>query len=549
MTLNGIPAASGIAIGTAYVLRDDGDVVGQDCKQWSGDAATEKGRLNAALADAGRELSELITRGKNEGDTALAEILNSHLCILRDPEIADGARRRIEEDSLSAEKAIAESIHETAAIFGEMDDDPYLQERAKDVEDVGRRILRKLTGKIAQDLSNLPADTIVVAADLKPSDTATLDRKHAIGFATDSGGATSHTAILAKAAGIVAVVGSGTISKSAKDGDTVIVDGSSGSILVNPDSDTLELYRKKRAQYLARLDRQKKFLGKPCITGTGKRVVLAANIGSEKDVEYALANGADAIGLFRTEFLFLDRDAAPSEDEQFAVYKSVLDQMDGKPVIVRTLDIGGDKDVPYLGLPHEENPFLGARALRLCFMRPDLFRTQLRALLRAAAFGNLEIMFPMVQSVDEIQQAKKMMAECAEALAAEGEVFRNDIRVGIMIEIPAAAIIADTLARHCDFFSIGTNDLTQYVLAADRGNRSISHIYDPFHPAVLALIKTTIDAAHANGIPCGMCGEFAGNSEAIPLLANYGLDEFSMSASLLPAAREVFMSRDRPGQE
>jgi phosphotransferase system enzyme I (PtsI) len=548
MVQNGIPAAPGIAIGTAFVLRDDDPGERQHGNRVAG-AEEETARLDKAIAEAERELAELVAKGKSEGDAARAEILNSHLCILRDPEITDEAKRRIAKENQSAEAAIAEAIRETAEIFAEMDDDPYLQERARDIEDVGRRILRKLSGKAAPDLSNLPPDTIVVAQELKPSDTATLDRKHVIGFATDSGGATSHTAILAKAAGLVAVVGSGSVSASVRDGDIVIVDGTIGLILVNPDRDTQESYRMKRDEYIARVERQKRLIGEPCVTRAGKRVVLAANIGGPQDVDRALANGAEAIGLFRTEFLFLDRDAAPDEEEQFAAYKAVLERMGGKSVIVRTLDIGGDKEVPYLGLPREDNPFLGARALRLCFMRPELFRTQLKALLRAAAFGNLEIMFPMVQSVGEIEKAKAIMAECAEELAVAGIDYGKNIRVGIMIEIPAAAIISGELARHCDFFSIGTNDLTQYTLAADRGNQSIAGIYDPFHPAVLSLIRTTIEAAHANGILCGMCGEFAGNPEAIPRLVDYGLDEFSMSASLLPAAREIIMTRECRGRE
>jgi phosphotransferase system enzyme I (PtsI) len=548
MVLNGIPAAPGIAIGTAFVLREDAPGEPQHGNRIAG-AEEETARLDKAIAEAERELAVLVARGKKDGDAAGAGILNSHLCILRDPEITDEAKRRIAEENQTAEAAITEAIRETAEIFAEMDDDPYLQERARDIEDVGRRILRKLSGKAAPDLSNLPPDTIVVAQELKPSDTATLDRKHVIGFATDSGGATSHTAILAKAAGLVAVVGSGSVSASVRDGDIVIVDGTIGLILINPDRDTQESYRMKRDEYIARVERQKRLIGEPCVTRAGKRVVLAANIGGPQDVDRALANGAEAIGLFRTEFLFLDRDTAPDEEEQFAAYKAVLERMGGKPVIVRTLDIGGDKEVPYLGLPREDNPFLGARALRLCFMRPELFRTQVKALLRAAAFGNLEIMFPMVQSVGEIEKAKAIMAECAEELAAAGIDYGKDIRVGIMIEIPAAAIISGELARHCDFFSIGTNDLTQYTLAADRGNQSIAGIYDPFHPAVLSLIRTTIEAAHANGIPCGMCGEFAGNPEAIPRLVDYGLDEFSMSASLLPAAREIIMTRECCGRE
>jgi phosphotransferase system enzyme I (PtsI) len=542
MTLTGIPASPGIAIGTAFLFYDETEAGTGNKTIGSIDPYAEINKLEEAMRTVERELTGFVEKSKNVGDAAQADILNSHIYILRDPEIVSEAKRFITEEKMRAEDAYTAAIRETAEIFAGMDDDPYLQERAKDIEDVGNRVTRKLTGVQTQDLSNLPPNTIVVARELKPSDTATLDRNHVIGFATDTGGATSHTAILAKAAGLVAVVGAGDMSPQIKNGEMLILDGTYGIIIVNPDSATLGSYKEKQTAHLDRTEYLKKLAQLPCVTSSGKRIILAANIGSEQEVEEAAKNGADAIGLFRTEFLYLDRDSAPDEEEQFLIYKFVLERMGNKPVIVRTLDIGGDKEIPYLGLPREENPFLGARALRLCFMYPEIFRTQIRALLRASVFGTLEIMFPMVQSVEEIEEAKKFLGDCKHELAAEGKGFAKEIRVGIMIEIPAAAIISDELARHCDFFSIGTNDLTQYTLAADRGNKAVAKLYNPFHPAVLKLIKTTIDSAHKHGIPCGMCGEFAGNPEAIPLLLEYGLDEFSMSAALIPATKDIIMN-------
>jgi phosphoenolpyruvate-protein phosphotransferase (PTS system enzyme I) len=541
ITGKGIPASPGIVIGSVYVYREAA-IGNPRARKTPFDANEETRRLDDAIRNAEKELMDLM--GQGDGGKERNEILNSHLCILRDPEIAGEARKAIADDSLFAEDAIGRSVAETASIFADMDDDPYLRERAKDIEDVGERILRNLAGVKETNLSNLPPGTVIVAKDLKPSDTARIDRANVIGFAVDSGGETSHTAILAKAMNLVAVVGIGNITSSVADGDRIILDGSTGIAIVNPSPETITDYLAKRDRFLRLRERLLAAASTECVDRNGKKILVAANIGNPEDVSTAVENGADAIGLFRTEFLYLDRESEPDEEEQFKIYSSVLSRAGGRPVIVRTLDIGGDKDVPYLNLPKEDNPFLGMRALRLCLAMPELFRTQLRALLRASVSGELGIMFPMIQSVEELETAKTFLADCARELDEEGLPRAKNVKTGVMIEIPAAALIADELAARCDFFSIGTNDLTQYTLAVDRGNETVAYLYDSFHPAVLALIKRSIEAAHRQGIPCGMCGEFAGNPEAIPILLDYGLDEFSMSAAGIPAAKEAIRSRE-----
>lgn len=546
MDMQGIPVSAGIAIGKAFLYRNVPLASsGSECTALPVDSGTERNRLERAVAEAERQLSELIGRIPPADGKQEADILNTQKYLLRDPEIIGAADKAIKERYISAEQAVTEAVKETAAVFSEMDDDPYLKERSGDIEDIGRRLISILTGSGgACSLAELPPDSVVIAETLGPSDTAQLDRTHAAAIITEHGGPTSHAAILARTMELPAVAGVQRISSLAADSDTVIVDGCTGRVFVNPEASVVEEYTRKAAAYAEQKRELRKNIHVPCRTKSGKNILLAANIGSPADIDRALENGAGGVGLFRTEFLYLDRSAPPDEEEQYRIYRAAAEKLGTRPLVVRTLDIGGDKEIPYLHLPKEDNPFLGTRAIRLCFVQPELFKTQLRALLRAAVYGNIKIMFPMVSSADDILTAKRFIAECAQELAAEKQQYNADAETGIMIEIPAAAIIAEDLAPLCSFFSIGTNDLTQYTLAVDRTNESLAPLYNPFHPAVLALIRRTIEAAHKAGIPCAMCGEFAGNPEAVPQLLKYGLDEFSVSVSVLPETRRLITEAD-----
>jgi phosphoenolpyruvate-protein phosphotransferase (PTS system enzyme I) len=543
MDIQGIPISDGMAVGKAFLysgipLESSGTGKGGI----TADPETEKNRLEQAVTEAERQLSELIGRIPAEDGKQEADILNTQKYLLRDPEIIGAAAEAVQKRSITAEQAVTEAVKESAAVFAEMDDDPYLKERSGDIEDIGRRLLSILCGSCtACPLSALPPDSIVIAETLGPSDTVQLDREHTAAIVTEHGGSTSHAAILARTMELPAVSGIQGMSTLVSEGNTVIVDGCTGQVFIKPEPAIIEEYTRKIAAYEERKHELKKSVHIPCRTKAGKDIMLAANIGSPDDIDRALENGAGGVGLFRTEFLYLDRPAPPDEEEQYRIYRTAAEKLGARPLVVRTLDIGGDKEIPYLHLPREDNPFLGTRAIRLCFARPELFKIQLRALLRAAVHGNIKIMFPMVSSADDILTAKRFIAECARELDSEKQKYNAEIETGIMIEIPAAAIIADELAPLCSFFSIGTNDLTQYTLAVDRTNESLAALYNPFHPAVLALIRKTIEAAHKAGIPCAMCGEFAGNPKAVPLLLAYGLDEFSVSVSVLPETRRLIM--------
>jgi phosphotransferase system enzyme I (PtsI) len=447
-------------------------------------------------------------------------------------------------EKIASEKVNAESaLHETAQTFiqlFEQMDNEYMRERAADIRDVTKRVLCHLLGVEFAAPSHLAEEVIIVAEDLTPSDTAQLDRRYVKGFVTDIGGRTSHSAIMARSLEIPAVVGTTDVTRKAAGGVTIILDGHEGLVIIDPTPEEVEAYRKKQAEYQRRKGELAKLVHTATVSKDGVHVELAANIGSVQDLVGALENGAEGVGLFRTEFLYMGRDDFPSEDEQFQAYKQVLEQMGEKPVVIRTLDIGGDKQLAYMNLPQELNPFLGFRAIRLCLEQQDLFRTQLRALLRASAFGNLKIMFPMIATLEEFRQAKRVLTEEKQALLEQGIAVSDRLEVGIMIEIPAAALIADQFAKEVDFFSIGTNDLIQYTMAADRMNERVSYLYQPYHPAVLRLIHRVIQAAHAEGKWVGMCGEMAGDPVAIPILLGMGLDEFSMSAgSILPARYQI----------
>ncbi len=534
----GIAASKGYAIGQV-VIKEESEVTVVETKIT--DLEAEKGRLKKAIEASREQLSKIKEKAEIELGPEKAAVFDSHMMLLDDPEFTGAVEMNIESSMVNAEKALNDVIEMYMGIFGAMEDE-YMKERAADVKDVGKRILANLAGKAGSGLENLEENTIVVAHDLTPSDTAQLDKNKVIGFLTNIGGRTSHSAIMARTLEIPAVVGLMDITESVKDGDTVILDGEEGLAIINPDAVTIAQYEEKKAAYEKEKEELKKLIQVETHTKAGKRVEVCGNIGKAEDIHQVLENGGDGVGLFRTEFLYMDRNEMPTEEEQFEAYKYVAEKAAGKPIVIRTLDIGGDKKLPYLPLLEEMNPFLGYRAIRLCLDRKDIFKIQLRALLRASAYGNIKIMFPMIASLEEFLAAKEVLSECMEELRAEGKEFNADLEVGMMVEIPAAAVCADELAKHVDFFSIGTNDLIQYTLAADRMNEKISYLYNPQHPAVLRLIKMTIDAAHKEGKWCGMCGEAAGDEAMIPILVEYGLDEFSMSATSMLRAKQIIMN-------
>jgi phosphoenolpyruvate-protein phosphotransferase (PTS system enzyme I) len=537
----GIAASPGIAIGKAFALRPAEPVQALD--QAPGDVAVELARFEAALAASEKELTALRERVARRVGEAEAAVFDAHLMMLQDPSLTEAVRSDVEGGS-SALAALEQVVAGFKAVFEGMDD-PYMRERAADIGDVGQRLARHITGAAVRDLSALTEPSVIIAHDLTPSETAQLDSATALGFATESGGRTSHSAIMARSLGLPATVGIPGLLGQVQNGDMVIVDGDTGLVLVNPDEATLTDYRTRAERLAAEREEMTALKELPAVTADGHRVELAANVGTPRDVAPALANGAEAVGLYRTEFLFMDREQLPTEDEQYEAYKAVVEGMGGRPVIIRTLDIGGDKQIPYLEMPTEMNPFLGWRALRMCLDRPDLFKTQLRALWRAGVHGPTKVMFPMVSNLDEVRRAKALLEEARAELVAAGVAVAEKLSVGIMIEIPAAALVADQMAREVDFFSIGSNDLIQYTMAVDRMNERIAGLYDPFHPGVLRLISMVIEAAHRHGKWAGMCGEMAGDPTAIPVLLGLGLDEFSMSAGSIPRAKRLIRSLNR----
>jgi phosphotransferase system enzyme I (PtsI) len=537
--LTGIAASRGIAIGPAFLLQEFSLEVSRRSLTPE-ETEKELVRLEQAVNDTKAQIESIKERAEKELGAEEAEIFAAHLMMVSDPEFLGAIRNQVTEQRVNAEAAIQDVVDMYVNLFSAMEDE-YMRERAADIRDVGRRILRNLMGVKEVALSELAEDVVVLAHDLTPSDTAQLNR-HVLGFATEIGGRTSHSAIMARSLELPAVVGVSGLLSGIQSGDLVIVDGEQGRVIVNPTEEELKQYQQRKEALLQEKEALRALVDKPSITTDGRRVELAANIGTPKDAEGALRNGAEGIGLYRTEFLYMDRQELPGEEEQFEAYKRVAVAMGDRPVVIRTLDIGGDKELPYLQLPKEANPFLGYRAIRLCLDRKDLFTIQLRAILRASAYGKLRIMYPMISSLEELRQANAVLETVKRELRESGVPFDEAIQVGMMIEVPSAAVAADLLAPEVDFFSIGTNDLIQYTLAADRMNERISYLYQPFHPAVLRLIRHVINAAHQHGKWVGMCGEMAGDLLAIPLLLGFGLDEFSMSASSILNARALITS-------
>ncbi|MBB5172665.1 phosphoenolpyruvate--protein phosphotransferase [Texcoconibacillus texcoconensis] len=535
-TLTGIAASAGIAIAKGFRLESPDLTVE---KTSISDVEGEHKRLDDALATAKGELEKIKQHTENEMGADKAEIFAAHLLVLSDPDYLDGVRNKIKDEQVNAEYALDEVSNSFITMFENMDNE-YMKERAADIRDVSKRVLAHLLGVKLASLAEINEEVVIIADDLTPSDTAQLNRNYVKGFATDIGGRTSHSAIMARSLEIPAVVGTKEVTETVENDVTVIVDGLDGEVIVDPSEDQISTYKQKLADFEERKKEWAKLVDEKTETKDAHHVELAANIGTPEDVEGVLNNGAEGIGLYRTEFLYMGRTELPTEDEQFDAYKKVVENMGDKPVVIRTLDIGGDKELPYLDLPKELNPFLGYRAIRLCLDRDDIFRTQLRALLRASAYGNLKVMFPMIATVDEFRQARAILDEEREKLEGEGVDVNRDMEVGIMVEIPSTAAIADIFAKEVDFFSIGTNDLIQYTMAADRMNEQVSYLYQPYNPAILRLIKSVIDASHAAGKWTGMCGEMAGDETAIPILLGLGLDEFSMSAtSVLPARSQI----------
>ncbi|MFS2168715.1 phosphoenolpyruvate--protein phosphotransferase [Priestia megaterium] len=531
--IQGIAASSGIAIAKAFRLENPELTVE---KKSVTEVEAEVARLEAALDTSKSELEVIREHARKELGDDKAEIFEAHLLVLSDPELINPIKDKITNENVNAEHALDEVAAMFINMFESMDNE-YMKERAADIRDVTKRVLAHLLGVNVSNPSLISEEVVIIAEDLTPSDTAQLNRKFVKGFTTDIGGRTSHSAIMARSMEIPAVVGTKTVMEDIQNGVLVIVDGLDGEVIVDPSEETVKAYEKKAAEYAEQKAEWAKLVNEKTVSADDHHVELAANIGTPEDVKGVLENGGEGVGLYRTEFLYMGREDLPTEEEQFTSYKTVLERMEGKPVVVRTLDIGGDKELPYLNLPKEMNPFLGFRAIRLCLEMQDMFRTQLRALLRASVYGNLKIMFPMIATVDEFRQAKAILLEEKAKLQQEGVQVSEDIEVGMMVEIPSSAVIADLFAKEVDFFSIGTNDLIQYTLAADRMNERVSYLYQPYNPAILRLVNMVIKAAHKEGKWVGMCGEMAGDEIAIPILLGLGLDEFSMSATSILKAR------------
>ena len=543
--LKGLAASRGIAIAKAYrLVEPDLSIV----KKVVENVEEELKRFQMALESSKTELEDIREKAQVELGADKAAIFEAHLLVLSDPEFVSPIGDKIKLEKVNAEYALKEVADRFITMFEQMDNE-YLKERKADFRDVSKRILSHLLGVQIANPSMILEEAIIVAEELTPSDTAQLNRTFVKGFTTNVGGMTSHSAIMAHSMGIPAVVGTKMATTEIQHGDLIIVDGIKGEVHINPTREVIAKFEKKQVRFEEKKAKWAKLINEQTITSDGHYVELAANIGTSEDLESVINNGGEAIGLYRTEYLYMGRNELPSEEEQFNSYKAVLEGMDGKPVVVRTLDIGGDKDLPYLNLPKELNPFLGFRAIRLCLEEQDLFHTQLRALLRASTYGNLKIMFPMIANLDEFRAAKAIIEAEKKDLLDKGIEVSDKIELGIMVEIPSTVVMADLFAKEVDFFSIGTNDLIQYTMAADRMNESLSYLYQPYHPAILRFIKMVIDAAHTEGKWVGLCGEMAGDEIAIPLLLGMGLDKFSMSATSILKVRSQLLQLSKKEME
>lgn len=533
--IRGIAASDGVAIAKAYLLVepdlsfDNGTVT---------DTEAEVAKFNGALNTSKVELTKIRNNAEQQLGADKAAIFDAHLLVLEDPELIQPIEEKIKNENVNAAQALTDVSNQFITIFESMDNE-YMAERAADIRDVSKRVLAHILGVDLPNPSIIDESVVIIGNDLTPSDTAQLNKQYVQGFVTNIGGRTSHSAIMSRSLEIPAVVGTKTITEEVEAGDIIIVDGMTGDVIVNPSDEVVAQYQEKRDNFFKDKRELQKLRDAESVTEDGHHVELAANIGTPNDLPGVVENGAEGIGLYRTEFLYMGRDQMPTEDEQFEAYKAVLEAMKGKRVVVRTLDIGGDKELPYLDLPEEMNPFLGYRAIRLCLAQPEIFRPQLRALLRASVYGKLNIMFPMVATIQEFRDAKALLEEERQNLKNEGVEVSDDIEVGIMVEIPSTAALADVFAKEVDFFSIGTNDLIQYTMAADRMSERVSYLYQPYNPAILRLVQRVIEASHAEGKWTGMCGEMAGDQTAIPLLLGLGLDEFSMSATSILKARRL----------
>ncbi|WPX08984.1 phosphoenolpyruvate--protein phosphotransferase [Anaerocellum danielii] len=538
--ITGIPVSEGIGIGKAVIVKKENSIERYNISN------TEKEieRFIEAIDKAKKEISEIKKHAEQNLGSDKAMIFDAHLLILNDPEFVKMVKEKIQQGT-NAEWAVNETAKFYESLLLGLDDE-YMRERANDIKDVSERLIRILNGESDSEagLKNLAEGSIIVAEDLTPSETAQMDKTKVAGFVTQQGGRTSHTAIIARTYEIPAVVGVKGVLGKIKDGDIVIVDGYQGIVLINPDKQILEEYEKRMKEEKQKKEELKRFAVTEVKTKDGRKVKVYANIAFPDEAEIAIKNGAEGIGLFRTEFLFMNRSSPPSEDEQFAAYKAVLEKMEGKPVIIRTLDVGGDKSIPYLNIENELNPFLGCRAIRLCLGHRELFKTQLKALLRASVYGNLKIMFPMITTAYELKEAKSILQEAKEELKKQGIEFSDKIEVGIMIETPAAALVSDILADEVDFFSIGTNDLIQYTLAIDRTNEKVSYLYDPLNPAILRLIKMTVDNAHKKGKEVGVCGEIASDENIVPILIGFGVDELSVNPAKILSIKKKITETD-----
>ncbi|KLD54031.1 phosphoenolpyruvate--protein phosphotransferase [Limosilactobacillus fermentum] len=539
--VKGIAASEGIGIAPAYLLVDPDlsyDKVKVD------DTAAEYARVEKAFQDSIEELTQIKENAKDRLGEEELGVFDAHIAILSDPEMLGQIKDDIENNHTGAEEAVDKVTTAFADMLAAMTDNAYMQERAADVKDVAKRAMSHLLGKQLPNIAGINSPVVIVAHEITPSDTSQMDAKFVKGIVTDLGGRTSHATIMSRTLRIPAIVGSNEITTSVEHGQMMIVDGLNGDAIIDPSDDQVKEYEAKAEAFEAERAEWAKLVDAPSVSKDGKKFEIAANIGTPDDTEDAVKQGADGVGLFRSEFLYMDNDHMPSEDEQFEAYKKAVVGMNGKPVVVRTMDIGGDKPLDYMPLPKEENPFLGYRAIRICLDRPELFKTQLRALVRASEFGPVSIMFPMIATVAELRQAKAIFEEAKAEVQKDHPGLGDDVKIGMMIEIPLAALNAAQLAKEVDFFSIGTNDLIQYSFAADRGNEAVSYLYQPLNPAFLSLVKHVITSAHENGAKAAMCGEMAGDEMALPLLMGMGLDEYSMSATSILRTRSMMKKLD-----